>query len=82
MILDLGTESFGNGSLFNQLKENAPLIKHFGPMYIDFDEYPPYSGGISGFLKNVNKIFSVIVVMLIIQASRKFAHGLMRKVGK
>ena len=47
MILDLGNESFGNGSLFNELKENSPLIIHFGPMYIDFGEYPRYSGRIS-----------------------------------
>ena len=31
----------------NELKENATLIKHFGPMYIDFDGYPYYSGTIS-----------------------------------
>ena len=49
MILDLGTESFGNGSLFTQLKENYVLIKHFGPVYIDFYCYPPYSGTISKF---------------------------------
>ena len=40
MILDLGTTSFGNGSLFNEIKENAPLIRHFEPMHIDFCEYP------------------------------------------
>ena len=55
MILDLGTASFGNGSLFNRLKENAPLIKYFGPIYIHFDEYPTYSGRISeNFETNVN----------------------------
>ena len=47
MIIDLGAASFGNGSLHTQLKDNAPLIEHFGPMYIDFDEYPSYSGRIS-----------------------------------
>ena len=47
IVLDLGTASFGNGYLFTQLKESYPLIKYFGPMYIDFDEYPPYSGRIS-----------------------------------
>ena len=49
MILDLGTTSFVNGYLFIELKENAPLIEIFEPMYIDFDEYPPYSGRISDF---------------------------------
>ena len=44
MILNLVTASFGNGSLFTQLKENAALIEHFGPICIDFYEYPPYSG--------------------------------------
>ena len=56
MIIDLVNVSFGNVSLFNKLKVNAPLIKHFGPMYIYFDEYPPYSGKISEiFEKNVNE---------------------------
>ena len=41
MIIDLGTASFGNKSLFIQQKEYSPLIKK---MYIDFDEYLPYSG--------------------------------------
>ena len=41
--------------MFTQLKENAALIEHFGPMYIDFDEYPPYSDTISEYFKtNVN----------------------------
>ena len=44
MIIDLGTASFVNEYLFTQQKENDPLIKHFGPMYIDFDAYPSYSG--------------------------------------
>ena len=55
-IIDLGSVTFGNGSLFNQMKENSPLIKHFGPMYLDFYEYPPYSGRIYAlFEKNVNE---------------------------
>ena len=29
------------------MKENAKLIKHFGPMYIDFDDYPSYSSALS-----------------------------------
>ena len=52
-------------------------------MYIDFDEYPPYSGIISKILKQTSmKIFSVVMVMIILKARRKFAHGLIRKVGK
>ena len=46
-MIDLGTSSFGNESSFIQQKYNAPLIKHIGPMYIDFYEYPPYSSRIS-----------------------------------
>ena len=66
-IIDLWTASFGNESLFNQQKENDPLIKHFGPMYIGFDEYPPYSGRISDFFwKKLIKKFSVFMVMHII----------------
>ena len=46
MILDEGTESLGNRSLFIELKENAKLIKHFGTMYVYFDGYPTYNGAI------------------------------------
>ena len=52
-------------------------------MYINFDEYPPYSGRIYEILENLlMKIFSVSMVMYIIQANRKCAHGLMRKFGE
>ena len=55
MILDLGTTSFGNSTLFTQPKENDTVLKHFGPMYIGFYEYPTYSGTISeNFETNVN----------------------------
>ena len=55
MILDVGTASFRNGYCFTQLKENAALIEHSGPMYIDFDEYPPYSDTISEYFEtNIN----------------------------
>ena len=50
-IIDFGTASFGNEYLFTQQKYNSPLIICFGPMYIDFDEYPIYSGRIMKFLK-------------------------------
>ena len=52
MKLYLGTTSFGNGYLFTKLKENNLLIKCFGTMYIDFDEYPRYSGTTSAILEN------------------------------
>ena len=56
VVLDLGTESFGNGCLSTQLEENYSLIKYCAPMYIGFYEYPPYRGRISEmFEKNVNK---------------------------
>ena len=55
-IIDLGTASFGKESLFTQQKENSPLIKCFGPMYINFDEYPHYSGrNFELFENNVNE---------------------------
>ena len=42
--------------IFTELKENVPLLKQFEPMYIDYDEYPGYSGGTSTiFEKNVNE---------------------------
>ena len=40
----MGTTSFGNEPLFTQQKEKCRLIQCFGPMFIDFDEYPQYSG--------------------------------------
>ena len=52
-------------------------------MYIDFDEYPRYSGRNSEIFENiVMKIFSVSMVMHILQANRKFTHGLMRTFGE
>ena len=83
MVLDLETASFVNGSLFTQLKENTALIKHFWPIYIDFDDYPPYGDKISDFLKQMLMlIFSVNVDTIILQANRKCTRGLIRKVGK
>ena len=43
-LIDLGTASFGNESLFNQHKKKSPSIECFGPMYTDSDEYIRYSG--------------------------------------
>ena len=52
-------------------------------MYIDFDEYPCYSGKNSElFDKMLMKIISVSTGMHILQVNRKCAHGLMRTVGK
>ena len=51
-------------------------------MYIDFNEYPCYSGRNSEiFEKMLMEIFSVSMVMHILQANRKCAHGLIRTVG-
>ena len=47
VILDEGTSSLWNEYFFTEPKENSTLIKHFCPMYIDFDGYPPYGGAIS-----------------------------------
>ena len=55
-IIDLGTTSFENEPSFTQQKEFFRLIKCFSPMYIDFDEYPLYSGINSEFFgKYVNE---------------------------
>ena len=43
-IIELGNPSFGNEPSFTQQKEKFPLIKCLDPIYIDFDEYPRYSG--------------------------------------
>ena len=51
-------------------------------MYIDFDEYPSYSGRTYEISeKMLMKVFNVIMVMLILQA-KKCAHGLISKFGK
>ena len=55
MILDETTASFGNGYLFTEVNENAPFIKQIGSMYIDFDEYPQYSGRISEIFEKNDK---------------------------
>ena len=52
-------------------------------MYTDFYEYPPYSGRIYEIFENMlMKIFSVFIVMHILQEKIKCAHGLMRKFGE
>ena len=69
-IIELGTTSFGNEPSFTQQKEIFRLIKCFGPLYIDFDEYPRYSGRNSGiFEKYVN-------------ANIKYEHGYAYSSGK
>ena len=40
----LGTTSVGKKPIFTQQKEKCQLIQCFGPMFIDFDDYPHYSG--------------------------------------
>ena len=40
----LGTTSVGEKHFFTQQKEKCQLIQCFGPMFIDFDDYPHYSG--------------------------------------
>ena len=42
--IDLGTTSFGNKPFFTQQIEKCRLKQCFGPMFIDFNEYPRYSG--------------------------------------
>ena len=54
-IIDEETSSLVNGTLFTGLNENTTLMKHFGPIYIDFDEYHTQSGAISEvFETNIN----------------------------
>ena len=51
-------------------------------MYIDFYDYPRYSGRTSAISeKMLVKVFNVIMIMLIIQA-KQIAHGFIRKVGQ
>ena len=47
VVIDEEAASIGDGNFFTMTKENATLIKHFGPIYIYFDEYPLYSFAIS-----------------------------------
>ena len=46
-IIDEENASLEKKSLFNSLKENSVLITYFGPIYIDFDDHPPYSGALA-----------------------------------
>ena len=66
----------------NELKYNAPFLKHFVPMYIDFDVYSRYSDITYSILeKMLMKLFNVLMVMIILQKCFG-VHGLIRKVGK
>ena len=40
------------------LKDNAALITNFGTMYINFDDYLPYSGPMFDFFINIKAILS------------------------
>ena len=54
-IIDEENASLEKKSLFNSLKENSVLITYFGPIYIDFDDHPPYSDALSRiFETNIN----------------------------
>ena len=83
VILDLGTTSFVNGSFLTELKENAPLLEYFGPIYIDFDEYPCYSGRTSViFEKKVNESIQSDHGYAYSSGKKSCAHDLTRKVGQ
>ena len=76
-IIDLGTESF-----FTQHKDSFLLIRYFGPMYSDFDEYPCFSGRNNEmFEKNVNENIQCVHGYDYSSGKHKCAHGLMRTVG-
>ena len=66
-----------------ELKENYPLIKHFGPIYIDFDEYPRYSGRTSAiFETTINESIQCDHGYAYSSGKNKCAHGLIKKVGQ
>ena len=44
-----------NEKKITALKENAALIRNFGTMYINFDDYLPYSGAMSDFFLSILK---------------------------
>ena len=82
-IIDLGAASFGNEPSFTQHKEFFSLIKCFGPIYIDFDEYRRYRGRNSEmFEKNVNENIQCDHGYEYSSGKQKCAHGLMMTVGK
>ena len=52
----LGNSLFGKECIFTQQKEKSELTQCFGPMFIDFDDYPHYSGKESKkFEKDINE---------------------------
>ena len=53
-------------------------------MNIGFGQYPLYSDTISEFFETYGNAytFGVNMLMIILQANRKFAHGLTRRIGK
>ena len=76
MRLDLGTASFGNRSLLTEIKENTPLLKHFWPMYIDFDDYPRYCSRNKIFEINVNESIQCDHGYAYSSGKKQFTHGL------
>ena len=82
-IIDLGNASFGNESSFNQQKDHAPLIKNLVQCKSILLSILPIVVEFLNFLKKMlMKIFSVFMVMNILQANIKCAHGLMNKFGE
>ena len=82
VIIYLGTVSLGNESTFTQQKENSPLIKKLGQCILILMSILPIVVEFLKFSKKMlMKIFSVFMVMNIIQGNIKFAHGFMRRFG-
>ena len=80
MELDLGTASFGNGSLFTELKKKSPFIKCFGHCILILMSILTI---VVEHLKILNilimKVFNMIMIKLILEA-KKFAHGLLKEI--
>ena len=59
------------------------MLKYFGPIYIDFGEYPRYSGRTCAiFEKNVNESIQCDHGYAYSSGKTKCAHGFIRKFGQ
>ena len=68
--VNMESASIENKKIVTDLKENYTLTRQFGPMNISFDDYPPYSGAISQFLKQILMHILIFVVGTFIEYSK------------
>ena len=68
---------------FHRTERKSELIQYFGPMFIDFDDYPHYIGKESKkIVKDINEAIRCVHGYVSSSNHKKIANGLMRKLGR